>query len=63
MHAADDLNSRYKEVGGPVTSLDCLLDLPPSLIFDRRASAKGDEGHLIFVSHGDGGNVHKVVHL
>ena len=47
----------------PVTRLNGLLDLPSRLIFDRRAGAERNEGHLIFISNCDCGNVHKVVHF
>ena len=45
----------------PVARLDSLLDFPSRLVLDCGASAKGDQGHLVFISNGDSWNIHKVV--
>lgn len=47
----------------PVSRLDCLLDLPSSLILHCGTSSKGDEGHLILISDCDSWDVYKVVDL
>lgn len=47
----------------PVSRLDGLFDFPASFILNARSCAKGDQWHLILISHSLSGDVYKVVDL